>query len=93
MQATGAIVESRPGKRFGWRTTTRITVDAERQGSHVPVATGESIFLYMEREPTKQDRNVALTSSWSGDGTSVADIPEEDLMRGFGDDSSGESLP
>lgn len=51
LHATGAIVESRPGKRLGWRTTTRITVDAERQDSHIPVATGESIFLYMEREP------------------------------------------
>jgi hypothetical protein len=51
LHATGAIVESRPGKRLGWRTTSRITVDAERQGSHIPIASGESIFLYMEREP------------------------------------------
>ncbi len=51
LHATGAIVESRAGKRLGWRTTTRVTVDAERQDSHIPVATGESIFLYIEHEP------------------------------------------
>lgn len=51
LHGTGAMVESRPGKRVGWRTTARVTVDAERQGSHTPVASGDSIFLYMEREP------------------------------------------
>jgi predicted transcriptional regulator len=30
------------------------------------------------------DRAFALAGAWEGDGTSVADIPEEDLLRGFG---------
>ncbi len=33
----------------------------------------------------KPDRNFALTASWHGDGTSVADIPEEELLKGFGE--------
>lgn len=32
----------------------------------------------------KPDRNFALDGAWEGDGTSVADISEEDLLRGFG---------
>ncbi|HKC73196.1 MAG TPA: ribbon-helix-helix protein, CopG family [Chloroflexota bacterium] len=30
------------------------------------------------------DRAFALSGAWEGDGTSVADIPEEELLRGFG---------
>lgn len=30
------------------------------------------------------DRNLALTGAWSGDGTSVADVPKRDLLQGFG---------
>ncbi len=33
---------------------------------------------------SKPDRNFALARAWEGDGTSVADIPEEELLRGFG---------
>ena len=30
------------------------------------------------------DRTFAIDGAWEGDGTSVADIPEEELLRGFG---------
>jgi predicted transcriptional regulator len=30
------------------------------------------------------DRNFALAASWEGDGTSIAHIPEEELLKGFG---------
>lgn len=30
------------------------------------------------------DRKFELAGSWEGDGTSVADIPEEVLLEGFG---------
>lgn len=30
------------------------------------------------------DRSFALTGAWQGDGTSVAEISEEELLRGFG---------
>jgi predicted DNA-binding protein len=31
-----------------------------------------------------EDRAFALTAAWEDDGTSVADVPEEELLRGFG---------
>lgn len=30
------------------------------------------------------DRSFALAGAWQGDGSSVADIPEEEGLRGFG---------
>ncbi len=36
-----------------------------------------------ETQP-KPDRNFAIDGAWEGAGTSVADIPEEELLRGFG---------
>jgi len=30
-------------------------------------------------------RSFALTGPWGGDGSSVADVPEEELLQGFGD--------
>jgi hypothetical protein len=32
-----------------------------------------------------QDRSFALAGSGDGDGSSIADIPEEDLLQGFGE--------
>ena len=33
----------------------------------------------------KGGRNFALTGAWEGDGTSIADVADEDLFRGFGE--------
>ena len=32
----------------------------------------------------RPDRNFALRDAWEGDGTSIADVPEETLLKGFG---------
>lgn len=32
----------------------------------------------------RPDRNFALASAWEGDGSSIADIGEEESLRGFG---------
>lgn len=64
---------------------------AEREGRSQAEIIREAIGVYESR--VKPDRNFALTGSWAGDGTSVADVSEEELMRGFGDDSLGEDLP
>lgn len=32
----------------------------------------------------QRDRHLALTGAWTGDGTSVADVPERELLEGFG---------
>jgi predicted transcriptional regulator len=33
----------------------------------------------------RPDRDFALAGAWEGDGSSVADQPEEELLRGFGE--------
>jgi hypothetical protein len=34
---------------------------------------------------TGPDREFALAGSWTGDGSSIADVDEADLLRGFGE--------
>jgi hypothetical protein len=34
-------------------------------------------------EASRSSRVFALAGAWEGDGTSIADITEEDLLRGF----------
>lgn len=41
-----------------------------------------AIDSYLPRR--RGDRNFALTASGDGPGTSIADIPEEELLKGFG---------
>jgi hypothetical protein len=57
---------------------------AAREGRSQAEVIRSAIALYEEQKP---DRNFLLAGSWHGDGRSVADIPEEELMRGFGEDS------
>lgn len=42
----------------------------------------EAVASYQPRP--SQDRNFALAGSGRGDGSSIADVPEEELLRGFG---------
>lgn len=62
---------------------------AEREGRKQAEIIRAALTLYDEMKP---DRNFLLTASWCGDGRSVADIPEEVLMRGFGEDSLPEDM-
>jgi hypothetical protein len=43
----------------------------------------EAVATYQSKP--SQDRNFALAGSGCGDGSSVADVPEEDLLKGFGE--------
>jgi hypothetical protein len=43
----------------------------------------EAVATYQPK-PT-QDRNFVLAGSGYGDGSSIADVPEEDLLEGFGE--------
>jgi Ribbon-helix-helix protein, copG family len=43
----------------------------------------EAVASYQPKP--SQDRNFALTGSGHGDGSSIADVPEEDLLEGFGE--------
>ncbi|MBA4181847.1 MAG: hypothetical protein C0506_14750 [Anaerolinea sp.] len=56
---------------------------AEREGKSQATVLREAIAAYDER--ALPDRDFAVFESGEGDGRSVADIPEEELMRGFGE--------
>jgi hypothetical protein len=43
----------------------------------------EAVATYQPKP--SQDRNFALAGSGHGDGSSIADVPEEDLLEGFGE--------
>jgi predicted transcriptional regulator len=62
---------------------------AEREGRSQAEIVRAAIALYDEQKP---DRNFLLAGAWESDGRSVADIPEEELLRGFGEDSLPEDM-
>jgi predicted DNA-binding protein len=43
----------------------------------------EAVAQYQPKP--SEDRNFALAGSGQGDGTSIAAVPEEDLLEGFGE--------
>ncbi len=43
----------------------------------------EAVATYQPKP--SEDRNFALAGSGQGDGTSIADVPEEELLEGFGE--------
>jgi predicted transcriptional regulator len=43
----------------------------------------EAVATYQPKP--SQDRNFALAGSGRGDGSSIADVPEEELLKGFGE--------
>jgi predicted transcriptional regulator len=43
----------------------------------------EAVATYQSK--LSQDRGFALAGSGHGDGSSIADVPEEDLLEGFGE--------
>jgi len=61
----------------------RLRTLARREGRSQAEIIRAAIAAYEAQ--LKPDRNFALTASWAGDGTSVADIPEEELLKGFGE--------
>lgn len=56
---------------------------ARREGRSQAEIVRAAITVYEER--LAPDRSFALTGSWHGGGTSIADVPEEELLQGFGD--------
>jgi hypothetical protein len=55
---------------------------AEQQGRSQADVVRAAIAEYAEQHIPS--RKFAMAGSFDGDGTSMADIPEEDLLRGFG---------
>lgn len=55
---------------------------AAREGRSQAEIVRAAIAAYESQQ--RAHRSFALTGSWEGDGTSVADIAEDELLRGFG---------
>ncbi len=61
----------------------RLVLLAEREGTSQATIVRKAIAAY---EPERRgDRNFAGARSFDGPGDSVADIPEEELLEGFGE--------
>lgn len=56
---------------------------ARQEGRSQAEILREAVATY-EPKPS-HDRNFALAGSGRGDGSSIADVPEEDLLEGFGE--------
>lgn len=56
---------------------------AEREGKSQATVLREALAAYDAQ--SAPDRDFAFIGAGEGDGRSVADIPEEELMRGFGE--------
>jgi hypothetical protein len=54
---------------------------AQEGRSQAEIMRSALVFYETGRAPS---RHFALTASGSGDGRSIADIPEEELLEGFG---------
>jgi predicted transcriptional regulator len=56
---------------------------AEMEGLSQAAILREAMVAY--EAVRTHERRFALAASWEGDGTSIADVPEADLLRGFGE--------
>jgi predicted transcriptional regulator len=56
---------------------------AREEGRSQAEVLREAVATYQPKSSV--DRNFALAGSGHGDGTSIADVPEGDLLEGFGE--------
>jgi predicted transcriptional regulator len=61
----------------------RLAKLARQEGRPQAEILREAVATYQPKP--SEDRNFALAGSGQGDGTSIADVPEEDLLEGFGE--------
>jgi hypothetical protein len=65
------------------RLALRLATLARSQGRSQAEILREAVETYEPRRP--QDRNFALAGAGRGDGSSIADVADEDLLKGFGE--------
>jgi predicted transcriptional regulator len=63
--------------------TKRLVRLAREEGRSQAEILREAVATYQPRP--SQDRNFVLAGSGRGDGTSIADVPDEELLEGFGE--------
>jgi Ribbon-helix-helix protein, copG family len=56
---------------------------AREEGRSQAEVLREAVATYQPKP--SQDRNFTLAGSGHGDGSSITDVPEEDLLKGFGE--------
>ncbi|HTZ87798.1 MAG TPA: CopG family transcriptional regulator [Solirubrobacteraceae bacterium] len=56
---------------------------ARQEGRSQAAILREAVATYQPKP--SEDRDFALAASGRGDGTSIADVPEEELLEGFGE--------
>jgi len=56
---------------------------AKKEGRSQSEVIRSAIGSYADSRPS--DRNFSMAGAWEGNGSSVADIPEDELLKGFGD--------
>jgi hypothetical protein len=61
----------------------RLARMAREEGCSQAKVLREAVATYQPKP--SQNRNFALAGSGHGDGSSIADVPEEDLLKGFGE--------
>lgn len=60
---------------------------SEREGRSQAAVLREALAVYDEQ--SLPDRAFEMDGIFEGDGTSIADVPDAELMKGFGEDSFG----
>jgi hypothetical protein len=60
----------------------RLAMLARQEGRSQAEILREAVAGYQPKP--SRDRDFALSGSGRGDGSSVADVPEEELLKGFG---------
>jgi hypothetical protein len=64
------------------RQAARLAELAAQEGRPQAEILREAVASYQPKP--SPDRSFAMSGSGHGDGTSVADVPEEELLKGFG---------
>lgn len=59
---------------------------AEETGKSQARVLREALAAYDAEHEDQEDRDFRVIGSGRGDGRSIADIPEEEYLRGFGED-------
>lgn len=65
------------------RLALRLAALAQAEGRSQSEILREAVETYEPRGG--QDRNFALAGAGRGDGSSIADVADEDLLKGFGE--------
>ena len=79
MRKTSVYLNDEDEERLEWL--------ANREGCSRAEVLRKALLLYSERGGRRGDRDFAGARIADGPGDSIADIPEDEALRGFGSDS------